>query len=60
MFVAGVDCHTGWIAFKVDLPAQATSVEVVDLSSGLRKRPPDLAHLGIDIPIGLLDGGSIG
>jgi len=57
MFVAGVDgCHGGWIAFKVDLPAHATSVEVVDLPAWLRERPPDLACLGIDIPIGLLEG----
>jgi predicted RNase H-like nuclease len=57
MFVAGVDgCHGGWIAFKVDLPAQATSVEVVDLSAWLRERPPDLACVAIDIPIGLLEG----
>jgi predicted RNase H-like nuclease len=57
MFVAGVDgCPAGWIAFKVDLPSRATSVEVIDLESWLRKRPPELAFLGIDIPIGLLDG----
>ena len=57
MFVAGVDgCPVGWIAFKAELPSLATSVEVVDLPSWLRKRPPDLACLGIDIPIGLLDG----
>jgi predicted RNase H-like nuclease len=57
MFVAGVDeCHAGWIAFKVELPSFATSVEVIDLPPWLRKRPPALACLGIDIPIGLLDG----
>ena len=57
MFVAGVDgCRGGWIAFKVELPACVTSVEVVDLTAWLRKRPHDLACLGIDIPIGLLDG----
>jgi len=57
MFVAGVDgCRGGWIAFKVDVPANAISVEVVDLAAWLRERPPDLACLGIDIPIGLLDG----
>ena len=55
MFVAGVDgCRGGWIAFKVDLRAHATSVEVVDLPAWLRERPPDLACVGIDIPIGLL------
>jgi predicted RNase H-like nuclease len=57
MFVAGVDgCRGGWIAFKVDLPAHATSVEVIDLPAWLRHCPPDLTCLGIDIPIGLLDG----
>jgi len=57
MFVAGVDgFRGGWIAFKVDLPAHSTSVEVVDLPAWLRDRPPDLACLGIDIPIGLLEG----
>jgi predicted RNase H-like nuclease len=57
MFVAGVDgCRAGWVAFKVELSAHATSVEIVDLPSWLRARPPDLACVGIDIPIGLLDG----
>lgn len=57
MFVAGVDgCRAGWVSFKVTLPSLTTSVEVVDLSSLLRNRPSDLACLGIDIPIGLLDG----
>jgi predicted RNase H-like nuclease len=57
MFVAGVDgCRAGWVAFKVDLPSLITSVEVIDLPALLRKRPPELACLGIDIPIGLLDG----
>jgi len=57
MFVAGIDgCRAGWIAFKVNLHAHATSVEVVDLAAWLRERPPDLACVGIDIPIGLLDG----
>ncbi len=57
MFVAGTDgCRSGWIAFKIDLPAHIISVEVVDLTAWLRERPPDLACLGIDIPIGLLDG----
>ena len=49
MFVAGVDgCRAGWIAFKVEVPAHATSVEVVDLSAWLRERPPDLACVGIE------------
>jgi predicted RNase H-like nuclease len=57
MFVAGVDgCRGGWVAFKVNLPDHATSVEVVDLPAWLRERPPDLACLGIDIPIGLVEG----
>ena len=57
MFVAGVDgCRAGWIAFKVELPSLITSVEVIDLPALLRKRPSELACLGIDIPIGLLDG----
>jgi predicted RNase H-like nuclease len=57
MFVAGVDgCRGGWVAFKVDLTAHATSVEIIDLPSWLRHRPPGLACVGIDIPIGLLDG----
>jgi predicted RNase H-like nuclease len=29
MFVAGVDgCRGGWVAFKIDLSTQATSVEL--------------------------------
>jgi predicted RNase H-like nuclease len=59
MFVAGVDgcrAREGWVGFKVEVPSQATSVEVVDISSWLEKHPSDLACLGIDIPIGLLDG----
>jgi predicted RNase H-like nuclease len=57
MFIAGVDgCRGGWVAFEVDLTAYATSVEVVDLPAWLRERPPDLACIGIDIPIGLLNG----
>ena len=57
MFVAGVDgCRGGWVAFKVDLPIRTASVEVVDLPAWLRERPPDLVCLGIDIPIGLLEG----
>jgi len=33
----------------------ATTVEVIELPSLLKNRPSDLACLGIDIPIGLLD-----
>jgi len=57
MFVAGVDgCPAGWVWFKVELPSLVTSVAIIDLPSLLRNRPPDLACLGIDIPIGLMDG----
>lgn len=57
MYVAGIDgCRGGWVAFKVELPPLITSVEVIDLAALLRDRPPDLACLGIDTPIGLLDG----
>jgi predicted RNase H-like nuclease len=57
VFVAGVDgCRAGWIAFEVELPSLATSVEVIDLPAWLRKRPPELAYLAIDIPIGLPNG----
>jgi predicted RNase H-like nuclease len=56
MIVAGVDgCAAGWVAFRVELPSLCNSIEVVDLQSWLRKRPVDLAYLGIDIPIGLFD-----
>src|SRR5947207_297058 len=57
MFVAGVDgCRAGWVCFAVEVPSLVTSVDVVDLVEVLRNRPSDLAFLGIDIPIGLLDG----
>ena len=57
MFVSGADgCRAGWVSFKVALPSLTTSVEVVDLSNILRNRPSNLACIGIDIPIGLLDG----
>src|ERR1700732_3309447 len=49
-------CRAGWIVFKVELPSLATSLEVIDLRALLRKRPPELACLGTDIPIGLLGG----
>jgi predicted RNase H-like nuclease len=56
-WVAGVDgCPAGWVAFKVDLRARETMVEVVDLQSWLRSRPNNLAILAIDMPIGLVDG----
>jgi predicted RNase H-like nuclease len=57
MWAAGIDgCHGGWAAFKVHLPSQNTSVEIIDLPSVLTNKPDDLAILAIDIPIGLLDG----
>jgi predicted RNase H-like nuclease len=56
MFVAGVDgCRAGWIAFKVEVPSLATSIDLVDLPKLLSSRPNDLLCLAIDIPIGLLD-----
>jgi predicted RNase H-like nuclease len=56
VFVSGVDgCRAGWVWFKVEVVSLATSVEVVDLPKLLSNRPSDLACLGIDIPIGLLD-----
>ena len=58
MFVLGVDgcrAEPGWVAFKVDVVSRATSVEIIDLTSRLRTRPPDWACLAIDIPIGLLN-----
>lgn len=56
MFVAGVDgCRAGWVAFKVEVPSLATSVELVDVPKLLKSRPNDLLGLAIDIPIGLLD-----
>ena len=59
MFVLGVDgCRAkpGWVAFKVNVVSCTTSVEIIDLASKLRTRPPDWACLAIDIPIGLLNG----
>jgi len=56
MFVAGVDgCRAGWVAFKVELPSLATSVDLVDVPKMPNSRPTDLLSLAIDIPIGLLD-----
>jgi predicted RNase H-like nuclease len=56
MIVAGVDgCRGGWIAFEVELPSRATSVEMVELAYLLRRRSPDFSYLAIDIPIGLFD-----
>ncbi len=57
MFVAGVDgCRAGWVWFKVELESETTSVDVVDLPELLRNRPRGIAVLGIDMPIGLLEG----
>jgi predicted RNase H-like nuclease len=56
MYVAGVDgCRAGWVAFSVEVPSLATSVDVVDLPKLLSSRPAALLCLAIDIPIGLLD-----
>jgi hypothetical protein len=39
MFLAGVDgCRAGWVAFKVELPSLATSLDLVDLPKLLRSR----------------------
>src|SRR5260370_21400059 len=57
MFVAGVDgCRAGWVAFKVEVPSLAPSVDVVDIAELLGRRPDDLLCLAIDIPIGLPNG----
>src|SRR2546430_2560751 len=57
MFVAGADgCRGGWVCFKVEVSSLATSLEVLDLPSILKNKPPDLVCIGIDIPIGLRDG----
>jgi predicted RNase H-like nuclease len=56
MVVAGVDgCRAGWVAFKVEVPSLATSVELVNVPTLLKSRRNDLLCLAIDIPIGLLD-----
>jgi len=57
MFVAGVDgCRAGWVSFAVEVPSRLTSVDVVDLTELLGKRPSDLLCVAIDIPIGLFEG----
>jgi predicted RNase H-like nuclease len=57
MFVAGMDgCRAGWVCFKVEVTSLVTSMAIIELPSLLRNKPPGLACLGIDIPIGLLDG----
>ncbi len=57
MWVAGIDgCKGGWVAFTADLESQTTEVELVDVAGLLKERSPDLSHICIDIPIGLLDG----
>jgi hypothetical protein len=46
MTIAGIDgCRAGWVAFKVELPSLATTVEGVDLPAILRNKPPDLIDL---------------
>src|SRR5689334_18245132 len=57
MFVAGVDgCRAGWVLFRVDIRSLSTYVKVVDLETLLTNRTEDLLCIGIDIPIGLIDG----
>jgi predicted RNase H-like nuclease len=57
MFVLGVDgCGAGWVGFRVELPAYAISVKVIDLADILRNRPDSLLCIAIDIPIGLPNG----
>lgn len=57
MFVVGVDgCRAGWVQFRVDVPSVSTSVEAVDLTSLVGRRPDGLRCVAIAIPIGLLDG----
>jgi predicted RNase H-like nuclease len=48
-------CRAGWVAFKVELPSLATSVELVGVPKLLKSRPNDLLCMAIDIPIALLD-----
>ena len=60
MIVVGIDgCRGGWVGFKVDLATLGTSIELIDVPSILRNKPDDVAILGIDIPIGLLDGSRV-
>lgn len=55
MCVAGIDgCRAGWVAFRLEIPSLASSVELVDVAALFRKRPDDLVCVGIDIPIGLM------
>src|SRR5437879_3364868 len=55
--IAGVDgCQGGWLCFKVEIASKQTCLEFLNLADLLRNRPPNLLYLGIDIPIGLLDG----
>lgn len=57
MFVAGVDGYRGgWVCVKIEVPSFTTSIGLIDLPATLKNKPSDLAYLGIDIPIGLLDG----
>jgi predicted RNase H-like nuclease len=57
MVVVGADGYPGgWVLYSINVQSFATQVEVThDLASLLRSHPPDMAALGIDVPIGLLD-----
>ncbi len=58
MVVVGADGYPGgWVLYSINVQSFATQVEVThDLASLLRRsRPADMAALGIDLPIGLLD-----
>ena len=57
MVVVGADGYPGgWVLYSINVQSFATQVEVTpDLASLLRSRPADMAALGIDVPIGLLD-----
>ena len=57
VLVAGVDgCPGGWVSFEVNVASRKTDIRILCLPALLRGRPPQLAALAIDIPIGLLDG----
>jgi len=60
MYLAGVDgCPVGWVIFRAEVPSLATTIKAlqpIELEIILKQKPADLALIGIDIPIGLLDG----
>jgi predicted RNase H-like nuclease len=57
MVVVGADgCPVGRVLYTINVQSFATQIEVThDLTSLLRRRTDDMAALGIDVPIGLLD-----